>query len=228
MEIVKLEGVSKVFKSGEEIINAVDDLSLVINRGEFVAVVGPSGSGKTTLLNIISGIEKPDEGKVFFLGHRIDTLPENKLSELRLNKMGFIFQTYNLIPTLTAKENAEFILFLQGVPASERERRIREIFDFLGISELLDRFPKQMSGGQQQRVAIARAVVGKPEIVLADEPTANLDSENSKKVISLMKKLNKEMGITFIFSTHDPLIMESAERIIHLRDGKILKEERKD
>ncbi len=223
--IVQLKSVTKIFRSGGEEVHALRDVSLTIQRGEFTAVAGPSGSGKTTLLNVISGIEKPEMGDVLFDGEPLSTMDENKLSDLRLHRIGFVFQAYNLIPTLTGRENAEFILFLRGVPAPARRRKVEEIFRHLGIENLLDRFPHQMSGGQQQRVAIARAIVGEPDIVLADEPTANLDTGNSIAIIELMKELNREKGITFLFSTHDPLIMENARRIIHLRDGRITGEE---
>ncbi len=225
--IVELINVSKVFRSGEEEVHALRSISLTVERGEFTAIAGPSGSGKTTLLNVISGIEKPDEGKVIFDGQPLDRMDENALSDLRLHRIGFVFQAYNLIPTLTGRENAEFVLFLRGVPEKERRERVEEIFRELGIENLLDRFPHQMSGGQQQRVAIARAIVGEPDIILADEPTANLDTKNSTAIIELMKRLNEEKGITFLFSTHDPLIMENARRIVHLRDGRIVGEERK-
>lgn len=225
--IVELINVSKVFRSGEEEVHALRNISLTVERGEFTAIAGPSGSGKTTLLNVISGIEKPDEGKVIFDGQPLDRMDENALSDLRLHRIGFVFQAYNLIPTLTGRENAEFVLFLRGVPEKERRERVEEIFRELGIENLLDRFPHQMSGGQQQRVAIARAIVGEPDIILADEPTANLDTKNSTAIIELMKRLNEEKGITFLFSTHDPLIMENARRIVHLRDGRIVGEERK-
>ena len=225
--IVELINVSKVFRSGEEEVHALRSISLTVERGEFTAIAGPSGSGKTTLLNVISGIEKPDEGKVIFDGQPLNRMDENALSDLRLHRIGFVFQAYNLIPTLTGRENAEFVLFLRGVPEKERRERVEEIFRELGIENLLDRFPHQMSGGQQQRVAIARAIVGEPDIILADEPTANLDTKNSTAIIELMKRLNEEKGITFLFSTHDPLIMENARRIVHLRDGRIVGEERK-
>ncbi len=225
--IVELINVSKVFRSGEEEVLALRNISLTVEGGEFTAIAGPSGSGKTTLLNVISGIEKPDEGKVIFDGQPLDRMDENALSDLRLHRIGFVFQAYNLIPTLTGRENAEFVLFLRGVPEEKRRKKVEEIFRELGIQNLLDRFPHQMSGGQQQRVAIARAIVGEPDIILADEPTANLDTKNSTAIIELMKRLNEEKGITFLFSTHDPLIMENARRIVHLRDGRIVGEERK-
>ncbi len=225
--IVELINVSKIFRSGEEEVHALRNITLRIEKGEFTAIAGPSGSGKTTLLNVISGIERADAGKVIFDGQPLEGLNENALSALRLHRIGFVFQAYNLIPTLTARENAEFILFLRGMTEKERSQKVEEIFRELGIENLLDRFPHQMSGGQQQRVAIARAIAGEPDIVLADEPTANLDSKNSMAIIQLMKRLNSKKGITFLFSTHDPLIMENASRIIHLRDGKIVGEERK-
>ncbi len=223
--IVELVNVSKIFRSGGEEVHALRGIDLKVERGEFTAIAGPSGSGKTTLLNVISGIEKVDGGKVIFDGIPINGMDENALSDLRLHRIGFVFQAYNLIPTLTARENVEFILFLRGVGEKERRERVEKVFREMGIENLLDRFPHQMSGGQQQRVAIARAIVGEPDIVLADEPTANLDSRNSMAIIELMKNLNREKGITFLFSTHDPLIMENARRIVYLRDGEIVKEE---
>lgn len=223
--IVELVNVSKIFRSGGEEVHALRGIDVKVERGEFTAIAGPSGSGKTTLLNVISGIEKVDGGKVIFDGIPINGMDENALSDLRLHRIGFVFQAYNLIPTLTARENVEFILFLRGVGEKERRERVEKVFREMGIENLLDRFPHQMSGGQQQRVAIARAIVGEPDIVLADEPTANLDSRNSMAIIELMKNLNREKGITFLFSTHDPLIMENARRIVYLRDGEIVKEE---
>ena len=222
--VFTLKGVRKVFRTGDEEVKALDGIDLEIRRGEFVAVVGPSGSGKTTLLNVMGGIERPDAGEVWFMGRRIDTLPEGKLSDLRLQSMGFVFQSHNLIPTLTAEENAEFVLFLRGVPAKERRRRVREVFSALGIENLAGRFPSEMSGGQQQRVAIARAIVGNPAVVLADEPTANLDSENTVAVVDLMLRINSDSGTTFVLSTHDPLVIERAKRVVRMRDGKIVGE----
>ncbi|MEO0201543.1 MAG: ABC transporter ATP-binding protein, partial [candidate division WOR-3 bacterium] len=190
-------------------------------------LAGPSGSGKTTMLNVISGIEKPTEGRVLFEGKDIGKMDEDSLSDLRLKRIGFVFQTYNLIPVLTAFENVEIILALRGVKLEERKRRIGEIFEVLGLKGLENRFPKELSGGQQQRVAIARAIVGNPAVVLADEPTANLDSKNALNVMNLMLKLNEEFGTTFIFATHDPMIIELGKRIIRLRDGRIVEDVRK-
>ena len=223
--MIELQKVTKIYRSGDEIITALNNISLEIKEGEFTAIAGPSGSGKTTLLNIISGIEKPDQGDVFFDELHLNRLNEEKLSDIRLRRIGFVFQAYNLIPTLTARENAEFILFLRGVSERVRRKKVEEIFENLGIAHLLDRFPHQMSGGQQQRVAIARAIAGEPDVILADEPTANLDTENALAIIQMMKEINRERGTTFLFATHDPLIMENARRIVHLRDGKVVRDE---
>lgn len=225
--MIKLENVVKIYKSGQEEVRALNGITLEVGKGEFVVLAGPSGSGKTTLLNVISGIEKPTEGRVLFEGKDIRKLDEDSLSDLRLKRIGFVFQTYNLIPVLTAFENVEIILALRGVKPEERKIRIGEIFEVLGLSGLENRFPKELSGGQQQRVAIARAIVGNPAVVLADEPTANLDSKNALNVMNLMLKLNEEFGTTFIFATHDPMIIELGKRIIRLRDGRIVEDVRK-
>ncbi|MEO0138806.1 MAG: ABC transporter ATP-binding protein [candidate division WOR-3 bacterium] len=225
--MIKLENVVKIYKSGQEEVRALNGLTLEIGKGEFIVLAGPSGSGKTTMLNVISGIEKPTEGRVLFEGKDIGKMDEDSLSDLRLKRIGFVFQTYNLIPVLTAFENVEIILALRGVKLEERKRRIGEIFEVLGLKGLENRFPKELSGGQQQRVAIARAIVGNPAVVLADEPTANLDSKNALNVMNLMLKLNEEFGTTFIFATHDPMIIELGKRIIRLRDGRIVEDVRK-
>lgn len=225
---IQLRKVLKVYRDGQRLIHAVDEVDLEIARGEFAAVAGPSGSGKTTLLNLIGGLDRPDGGEVWIDGEASHNRSDDELTALRLQKVGFVFQAYNLIPVLSARENAEFVMLLQGVPAAERHRRVAEMFAILGLDGLEDRRPTELSGGQQQRVAVARAVVSNPAIVLADEPTANLDSETAKALLDHMRRLNREQGTTFLFSSHDPLVLERAVRLIRMRDGKIVSDERRD
>ena len=224
MSIVRVENVSRLFKSGEIEVKALNNVSLEIQPGEFTAMVGPSGSGKTTLLNQIGGLDQPNSGKIFIDNDEITRLGKNELTNLRLWKVGFIFQEYNLIPVLSALENVEYVMLLQGVSASERELRAKQVLKEVGLSGMETRRPKALSGGQQQRVAVARAIVSRPAIVLADEPTANLDSKTGAALLDLMRKLNQEHNITFLFSTHDPMVMERATRIVHLKDGEIEKD----
>ncbi|MCG8314357.1 MAG: ABC transporter ATP-binding protein [Pseudomonadales bacterium] len=224
MSIVRVENVSRIFKSGEIEVKALNNVSLDIQPGEFTAMVGPSGSGKTTLLNQIGGLDQPNSGKIFIDEDEITVLGKNELTSLRLWKVGFIFQEYNLIPVLSALENVEYVMLLQGVSASERELRAKQVLKEVGLSGMETRRPKALSGGQQQRVAVARAIVSRPAIVLADEPTANLDSKTGAALLDLMRKLNQEHNITFLFSTHDPMVMERATRIVHLKDGEIEKD----
>ena len=228
MEAIQLKGVVRNFREGEFVVHAVNGVDLALEKGEFAALAGPSGSGKTTLLNLTGGLDKPDNGKVFING--IDTIDksDNELADLRLRHIGFVFQAYNLIPVLTAYENVQFVLQIQGVPESRHRDMIMPLFKTLGIEDLGDRYPTQLSGGQQQRVAVARAVIGSPTIILADEPTANLDSETSGKLLDMMRALNEQEGVTFLFSTHDPMVIDRARRIIRLRDGIIQNEEFKD
>ncbi|OGI08171.1 MAG: macrolide ABC transporter ATP-binding protein [Candidatus Margulisbacteria bacterium GWF2_35_9] len=222
MSFLKINNVSKTYKQGKSIeTQALSNVSLEITEGDFIVISGPSGSGKTTLLNIIGGLDVPSSGTVELNGELMSSLPEKKLSQVRLNNIGFIFQAYNLVPVLTAAENIEYIMMLQKVDPKIRRERVKEITRHLGIEELLNKKPLEMSGGQQQRVAVARAIVSKPKLILADEPTANLDSENSDILIDLMKRLNEEEKVTFIFSTHDPVLMKKAKRNIVLKDGKI-------
>ncbi len=221
MPVVDISGLKKIYKQGEIEIPALRGVDLAIDYGEFVAVVGPSGSGKTTLLNLIGGLDRPSAGSVRLDGVNVGNLSKSELSQLRLKKIGFVFQAYNLIPVLTAYENAEFVLLLQGVAADERRKRVTEILEAVGLGEMQDRFPRQLSGGQQQRVAIARALVARPAFVLADEPTANVDSETGSALLDMMRTLNRELGTTFIFSTHDPMVMERATRRITLKDGRV-------
>ena len=219
--VVKLVDVTRTYEQGGETIYAVDNVSFEIKKGSFISLCGPSGSGKTTLLNLIGGLDSPDSGQIYVGDNLITDLSESELADLRLNKLGFVFQAYNLVPVLSAEENVEFVMQLQGVARSVRREKARSLLKEIGLESMEKRLPGELSGGQQQRVAVARAIVTDPEIVLADEPTANLDSTTSKALLELMLKMNKERGVTFIFSTHDPLVMEYAERIIHLKDGKV-------
>jgi len=197
-----------------------------VQKGEFLAIAGPSGSGKSTLLNLIGGLDEPTSGKVFLEDVDLSTLSKGKLAQMRLSKLGFVFQAYNLIPVLTAAENVEFVLMQQGIPEKKRREKTIKLLEELGIGEYADRRPNAMSGGQQQRVAVARSIASEPMLILADEPTANLDSETAGSLLDLMRNLNQTKGITFIFSTHDPMVMERAERLVRLKDGKIVGDER--
>ena len=228
MERIQLNNIKKYFQEGEHVVKAVDGIDIDIQQGEFSALAGPSGSGKTTLLNLLGGLDRPSDGDIFINGESMGKKSDAELTELRLRRIGFVFQAYNLIPVLTAYENIQFVLQIQKVPEREHRDRINPILENLGIKGLEDRFPTQLSGGQQQRVAVARAVVGNPAIVLADEPTANLDSESSTNLLDLMRRLNEEKGVTFLFSTHDPMVIERATRVVRLRDGKVRTDERKD
>jgi putative ABC transport system ATP-binding protein len=206
---------------------AVDGVSVTVEEGEFTTLAGPSGSGKTTLLNLLGTLDAPTAGRVVVDGVDVSTLSEAQRSDLRLRKLGFVFQTYNLIPVLTAAENVEFVLLLQGIPRRERRRRAIELLGELGLAELSGKRPLEMSGGQQQRVAVARAIAARPRIVLADEPTANLDSRTAERLLDLMAEMNRTRSVTFLFSTHDPRVMERARRILHLSDGRIARDERR-
>ncbi|MDP6579555.1 MAG: ABC transporter ATP-binding protein [Vicinamibacterales bacterium] len=218
---VRTEGVWKIFEQEAEEVQAVRDVSLVIERGEFTALAGPSGSGKTTLLNLTGGLTRPSRGRVWVAGQEISEMSNKDLARLRLTEVGFVFQAYNLLPVLTAMENAEFPMLLQGVAADERVRRVRELFERTGMTGLEDRRPGKLSGGQQQRVAVVRAVVSKPALVLADEPTANLDSQASEALLDVMHELNEELGVTFVFATHDTRVMDRSRRLIRMVDGAI-------
>ena len=198
-EVIRTEALSKVYRSGEVEVGALQNVSLRIVRGEFTSIAGPSGSGKTTLLNIISGLDKPTSGSVFLAGRRISELNGRELSDFRRDHIGFVFQSYNLIPVLTARENIEYVMLLQGVPGAERRRRVSEVLKELGLEGMEDRRPTQLSGGQQQRVAVARAMASRPDLILADEPTANLDSSTGSALIDVMRELNEKMGVTFLF-----------------------------
>ncbi len=223
--ILRLQNVSRIYQQGDETIRALDDVSLTLQQGEFVAIAGPSGSGKTTLLNVAVGLDQPTEGKVWIEGQDLTRMKAPELARLRLHEVGFIFQAYNLVPVLSAEENTELILLLRGVPVAERRRAVRQVLKEVGLEGLEERRPSQLSGGQQQRVAVARAIVAEPALVLADEPTANLDSETAFALMELLEKLNQEHAATFLFSTHDPRVMKRARRIIHLVDGRAERDE---
>lgn len=223
--VLRCVNLGKEYRNGGLKVVALERVDLEIMPGEFTAVVGPSGSGKSTLLHLMGGLDRPTSGQVWLGGRSLGQLDAAQLARLRLRQIGFIFQSYNLIPVLTALENAALVLELQGVSRSERERRAREALAELGVADLSQRRPNQLSGGQQQRVAVARAIVGQPEVVLADEPTANLDSKTGRALIDHMKHLNEEHGMTFVFSTHDPRLLEHVRRVIHLEDGGVVADE---
>lgn len=219
--VIDAHNISKVYNPKTIPVYAVNNVHLHLERGEFTALVGPSGSGKTTLLNLIGGLDRPDHGNIIINGTDITKLSSSQLVKFRLKNIGFVFQSYNLIPVLTARENAEFIMLLQGMPRSERDARIEQLFRQVGLEGLFDRRPSGLSGGQQQRVAVARALATKPQFILADEPTANLDSKSASNLLDVMYKLNQEEKMTFIFSTHDQRVIERAKRVITLVDGRI-------
>ncbi|MDH3733741.1 MAG: ABC transporter ATP-binding protein [Gemmatimonadota bacterium] len=225
---VRTKGLWKIFEHDGIVVEAVRDVDLTIERGDFVVLAGPSGSGKTTLLNMIGGLSRPSRGRIEVDGRDITDLTESRLARWRLDRVGFVFQAYNLLPVLTALENAEFTMLLRGIPPEERRSRVEELFAEIGMEGLEGRRPGKLSGGQQQRVAIARAVVGEPALVLADEPTANLDSKTSDGLIDLMSRFNRELGTTFIFATHDTELMRRARRFIRLVDGRVVEDERRD
>ena len=222
MTIVECRNVNKTYRQGQVEVHALKDVSLSINKGDFVAVAGPSGSGKTTLLNLIGGLDSMDSGSIVLDGNAFDRMSQSQLATLRLHKVGFVFQSYNLIPVLSAAENVEFVMLLQGIPAKERRTRAKAILDDVGLSDKYSRRPSELSGGQQQRVAVARAIVSNPSIVLADEPTANLDSKTGEELLALMQHMNQEKNVTFIFSTHDKMVMDHAGRLVLIRDGGIV------
>ncbi len=220
--VVRAEQLTKVYRQNGIPVNALQAIDLQIEAGEFVALVGPSGSGKSTLLNLIGGLDTPTSGRIWIGEQEIGVLSKSQLSDVRLRKIGFVFQEYNLIPVLSALENVEYVMLLQGVAEAERRSRSLAILRDLGLAGLEHRRPGQLSGGQQQRVAVARAIVSEPMIVLPDEPTANLDSTTGAALLDLMRELNESKGTTFVFSTHDPMVMQRAKRIIRLRDGQIV------
>ena len=223
--IIVTENITKNYRDNGVEVPAVRGIDLSIKPGEFTAIVGPSGSGKTTFLNVISGLDTATEGKVWLKGKLLSEMKGKELSDFRRDHIGFIFQAYNLIPVLTVEENVEYIMLLQGVDKAERHHRVMEILKDVGLEEFADRLPPKLSGGQQQRVAIARAMVSQPSLILADEPTANVDSETGAGLLDMMKELNKKTGMTFIFSTHDTMVMERARRVVTLKDGKIADDE---
>jgi putative ABC transport system ATP-binding protein len=222
---VKLKDVRKTYRTGPIEVPALRGVTLSIGAGEFAATAGPSGSGKTSLLNIIGGLDRADTGDIWVAGKNLQALSAGELAHLRLQSIGFVFQTYNLLPVLTALENAEFTLLLQGVPARKRREKVEKLFSEIGLAGLEDRRPKELSGGQQQRVAVARAMVTEPALILADEPTANLDSASAIALLDVMEQLNRTTGTTFLFSTHDPQVMERAHRLIRLRDGQVVSDD---
>jgi putative ABC transport system ATP-binding protein len=219
--VIDAHNISKVYNPETIPVYAVNNVHLHLAKGEFAALVGPSGSGKTTLLNLIGGLDKPDVGDIFINGVNITKLSANQLINFRLHNIGFVFQSFNLIPVLTAKENTEFIMLLQGKKKREREKRLTQLFKQIGLEEKMNTRPAELSGGQQQRIAVARALASKPQFVLADEPTANLDSTSASNLLDIMAKLNAEENMTFLFSTHDQRVIERAARVITLVDGKI-------
>ena len=225
MKVIELKNLSKIYNPETIPVRAINDVTLSVEEGEFTAIVGPSGCGKTTLLNMIGGLDISSEGSVDIGGVSINEMSESELTDFRLQHIGFVFQAYNLIPVLTAKENIEFIMVLQNRDAKTMQERSDDLLDRMGIKDQRDRRPSELSGGQQQRVAVARALASRPKFVLADEPTANLDSGSTEALLDIMAKLNKEEKITFIFSTHDQRVIDRAKRIIKLVDGEIVSDE---
>ena len=225
--VIALQDVTKVYRQGSVDIHALRGLSMEVEPGEFTAVCGPSGSGKTTMLNLIGALDAATSGSIVLEGRELGGLNKKELSELRRDRIGFVFQAYNLMPVLTAYENAEMVLWVQGVDAATRRERVMGLLDQVGLKGMEDRRPSELSGGQQQRVAIARAIASNPAVVLADEPTANVDSETAETLLGLMEELNREQGVTFLFSTHDPQVMERARRVVRLVDGNIASDERR-
>lgn len=227
MSLITLSSLRKVYTETASDVVAVDSVDLTLEAGEFAALVGPSGCGKTTLLNLIGGLDRPSAGRVVVSGTDLSTLSDADLVRFRLEHIGFVFQAYNLIPVLTALENTVFILELQGVAAAERNKRGMELLDAVGLADKAHHRPAQLSGGQQQRVAVARALASKPAFVLADEPTANLDSKSASTLLDIMVDLNRTEGTLFLFSTHDPRVVDRARRTFHLEDGRVVREEKK-
>ena len=219
--VIRMQQVTRTYQEGALEVLALRGVDLTIDRGEFTALAGPSGSGKTTLLNIIGVLDKPTSGRIRVAGTDITTLAKGEAADFRLDNVGFIFQAYNLVPVLTAYENAEFTLLLRGVSTAERKSRVMPLLERVGLGDMADRKPHELSGGQQQRVAVVRALATRPDIILADEPTANLDSETSGDLLDLMLELNQEMKTTFLFSTHDPAVIERARRVVRLLDGRV-------
>lgn len=227
MKVLEIRNVHKIYNSSEVKVHAVNNISLDFEEGDFAAIVGPSGSGKTTLLNMIGGLDKPTEGEIIVGGANLADLRSSALIDFRMRNIGFVFQSYNLIPVLTAKENVEFIMNLQKWNKKERDERTFELLKAVGLEDRMNSRPSKLSGGQQQRVAVARALASKPKFVLADEPTANLDSKSTETLLDIMEQLNREEGITFIFSTHDARVMKKARRVITIEDGKVISDQQK-
>ena len=225
MKVIDLKNVQKIYDEDEIAVKAVDGVTLSFDKAEFAAIVGPSGSGKTTLLNLIGGLDMPTAGEIHIAGTNLRTLKPSELIDFRLNNIGFVFQSYNLIPVLTAKENVEFIMTLQKWSRQDRDERTYELIKAVGLFDRMNSRPSKRSGGQQQRVAVARALASRPKFVLADEPTANLDSKSATTLLEIMEKLNLEEKITFIFSTHDARVVKMAQRVITLEDGKVVSDD---
>ena len=222
--MIETEELKKIYKQGSLKVKAVDNVNLKISDGEFTAIVGPSGSGKTTLLNCIGGLDNPTSGKVIIDGELISSYSSDQMIKFRLNNIGFVFQSYNLIPVLTAKENIEMVMLMQGYNKQDMEKRSSDLLNEVGMGDMSNRRPAELSGGQQQRVAVARSLASKPRFILADEPTANLDSKSTAKLLDIMSRLNKQENITFVFSTHDQRVIDRARRVVTLEDGKIIKD----
>lgn len=225
MSIIRTEKLNRIYDGAAVPVHATNDVTLNFQEGEFTALVGPSGCGKTTLLNLIGGLDSPTNGEVFVEETKLSSFSERELIDFRLRNIGFVFQAYNLIPVLTARENVEFIMHLQGVEKEERKNRVEDLLNRVGLKDKMDQRPSVLSGGEQQRVAVARALASKPKFVLADEPTANLDSAATKNLLDIMFKLNQEDNVTFIFSTHDSRVMKRARRLVTLDDGKVISDE---
>jgi putative ABC transport system ATP-binding protein len=223
--VIKTQAICRYFGEGETLVRAVDHVTIEIKAGEFTAIIGPSGSGKSTLLHLIGGLDNPTSGTAELAGEDIAAMNGNQLSDFRRDHIGFIFQAYNLIPVFSAEENIEYVMLLQGVDAATRKHRVTEMLDLVGLQGMANRRPAQLSGGQQQRVAVARAMASHPDIILADEPTANLDSKNGIALLDVMKELNETQNMTFVFSTHDERIMARATRLIYMEDGAVVKDE---
>lgn len=228
MSAITCRNLCKTFRQGEEVITGLDHVTLEIAKGEFVCLSGPSGSGKTTLLNAMGGLDTPDSGEITVGDSRVDLLPKGELAQMRLNRIGFVFQAYNLIPVLSARENVEFVMQVQGVATNERRQLTQAVLTEVGLTGMEERLPSELSGGQQQRVAVARAIASKPALVLADEPTANLDSRSASQLMDLFVELNAQRGITFVISTHDTRVMGYARRLISMRDGQIVADEQQE
>lgn len=227
MSVIEIKGLHKVYDGRTLPVYAINGIDLKVDAGEFTAVVGPSGSGKTTLLNIVGGLDDPTEGNVFIDGVNVTELSSRERTDFRMMNIGFVFQSYNLIPVFTARENVEFILHLQGKPKAEREQRAKELLEAVGLGERMESRPNKLSGGQQQRVAVARALASKPKFILADEPTANLDSKSAENLLDIMEKLNRDENITFLFSTHDQRVVSKARRVIKIQDGMVVSDVKK-